>query len=269
MCTNAPITVPDHILIRLRSAKRAMALTGAGISAESGIPTFRAPGTGLWSQYSPEEFATPRGWRRNPRLVWGWYTHRRRLARAAQPNPGHRALARLADLYPEFTLVTQNVDSLHTRAGSRNVVELHGSLFRFKCSAEDTPVAYDDPLDGDPDAMAALERGETPEVPRCPRCGALVRPDVVWFEEVLPTDPYAAAEEAADRCDLCFVVGTSALVWPAAGLPLQAQRHGALLIEVNPETTDLTRRADLSLRGPAGIILPQLVAKISDRPQSD
>lgn len=268
MSANTPFSVPDDILARLRSAKRAMALTGAGISAESGIPTFRDPGTGLWSQYSPEEFATPRGWQRNPRLVWGWYTHRRRLARAAQPNAGHRALAHLADFYPNFTLVTQNVDSLHTRAGSRNVVELHGSLFRFKCSEEHTPVEYDDPLDGDPDAMAALEHGETPEVPRCPRCGALVRPDVVWFEEALPTGPYAAAEEAADQCDVCFVVGTSALVWPAASLPVQARERGALLIEVNPEPTDLTRRANLSLRGPAGVILPRLVEMISDQSRS-
>lgn len=265
MSGDTSFTVPDGVLAQLCGARRAMALTGAGISAESGIPTFRDPGIGLWSQYSPEEFATPRGWRRNPRLVWGWYTHRRRLARAAQPNAGHLALARLADLYPDFTLVTQNVDGLHVRAGSRGVVELHGSLFRFRCSAEDTPVSYDDPLDDDADAMAALERGEAPDVPCCPHCGALLRPDVVWFEEPLPLEPYAAAEAAASVCDICFVVGTSALVWPAAGLPLLARQHGALLIEVNPEPTDLTRRADLSLRGPAGSILPQLVALVESK----
>src|SRR5262249_50378653 len=150
-------------------------LTGAGISAESGIPTFRAPGTGLWSQYPVEDFATPRGWRRNPRLVWGWYTHRRRLARAAAPNPGHLALARLAEYYPDFTLITQNVDGLHERAGSREVIELHGNLTRFRCSIEQTPVQWTDSEDDDPTAMERLERGETPEVPTCPRCGSLLR----------------------------------------------------------------------------------------------
>lgn len=264
MSTESEDTVQPDILTRLRAARRAMALTGAGISAESGIPTFRAPGTGLWSQYTPEEFATPRGWRRNPKLVWGWYTHRRRLARRAEPNAGHRALAALADYYPEFTLVTQNVDGLHARAGSRDVLELHGSLFRFKCSADDTPIDYDDPEDGDPAAMEALERGEGPDVPVCPDCGALVRPDVVWFEEALPQEPYRRAEAAARACDVCFVVGTSALVWPAAGLPLAARSHGALLVDVNPEPTDLTRHADLSLRGPAGAVLPPLVKLIQE-----
>src|SRR5215472_5762440 len=155
MSADSTISVPPGMLTRLREARRAMALTGAGISAESGIPTFRDPGTGLWSQYSPEEFATPRGWRRNPKLVWGWYTHRRRLVRRAVPNAGHRALAALGRYYPEFTLVTQNVDGLHARAGSREVLELHGSLFRFKCSADDAPVDYDDPEDDDPAAMEA------------------------------------------------------------------------------------------------------------------
>jgi NAD-dependent deacetylase len=265
MSTDSSIAVPPALLLRLRTARRAMALTGAGISAESGIPTFRDPGEGLWSQYSPEDFATPRGWRRNPRLVWGWYTHRRRLAWRAQPNAGHVALAALADYYPEFTLVTQNVDGLHRRAGSRDVLELHGSLFRFKCSADGAPVDYDDPEDDDPAAMEALERGDGPEVPVCPRCGALVRPDVVWFEESLPEEPYRRAEAAACACDVCFIVGTSALVWPAAGLPLTARLCGAVLIEVNPEPTDVTARTDLSLRGPAGHILPQLVKLLEDR----
>jgi NAD-dependent deacetylase len=241
-----------------------VALTGAGISAESGIPTFRDPGNGLWSQYSPEDFATPRGWRHNPRLVWGWYTQRRRLALHAEPNAGHEALAALADYYAEFTLVTQNVDGLHTRAGSRDVLELHGSLFRFKCSADGAPVDYDDPEDDDSAAMDALERGEGPEVPTCPRCGALVRPNVVWFEEALAEEPYRRAEAAARACDVCFVVGTSALVWPAAGLAVTARSHGALLVEVNLEPTDLTGTIDLSLRGPAGKILPELVKLIQD-----
>jgi NAD-dependent deacetylase len=264
MSSESTIAVPPALLLCLRAARRAMALTGAGVSAESNIPTFRDPGKGLWSQYSPKDFATPRGWRRNPRLVWGWYTHRRRLARRAEPNAGHVALAVLADYYAEFTLVTQNVDGLHARAGSRDVLELHGSLFRFKCSADGAPVNYDDPEDDDPAAMEALERGEGPDVPPCPRCGALVRPDVVWFEEALPEEPYWRAEAAARACDVCFVVGTSALVWPAAGLPLAARSHGALLVEVNPEPTDLTAKTDLSLRGPAGLVLPQLVKLIQN-----
>ena len=264
MSAESAMAVPPDILKRLREARRAMVLTGAGISAESGLPTFRNPGTGLWSQYSPEDFATPRGWQRNPKLVWRWYAHRRRLVRRAEPNAGHRALAELASYYPELTLVTQNVDGLHARAGSPDVVELHGSLFRFKCSIEEIPVAYTDPDGGDLAAMEALERGEGPEVPLCPRCGALVRPDVVWFEEALPRGPYLRAQAAAEACDVCFVVGTSALVWPAAGLPLVAQAHGALLVEVNPEPTDLTARVDLALRGPAGVLLPQLVKMIRE-----
>lgn len=264
MSAASPLSVPPAILARLRAATRALALTGAGISAESGIPTFRDLGTGLWTQYSLEDFATPRGWRRNPQLVWGWYAHRRRLVQRVEPNAGHRALAALADFYPQFTLATQNVDGLHARAGSRDVLELHGSLFRFKCSADDDPVDYQDPGDADPASLEALERGDVPDVPACPRCGALVRPDVVWFEEALPEAPFRRAEEATRVCDVCFVVGTSALVWPAAGLPLMARSRGALLVEINPEATDLTDRADLSLRGPAGVILPELVKLIRE-----
>lgn len=250
------------ILARLRSAASALALTGAGISAESGIPTFRAPGTGLWSQYRIEDFATPGAWRRNPKLVWGWYTHRRRIARAAQPNPGHRALAALEAYYPDFTLATQNVDGLHTRAGSASVAELHGNIHRFRCTAEDVPIEWSDPEDDDPAAMERLERGEGPDVPACPRCGALLRPDVVWFEEPLPDEPYRIASMAAARAEVCFVVGTSALVYPAAALPGLARRAGALVVEVNPEPTELTPHADLSLRGPAGVILPALAGLI-------
>ncbi|HUY76203.1 MAG TPA: NAD-dependent deacylase [Ktedonobacterales bacterium] len=257
---NGPtLAIPDAMLARLRTARRALALTGAGVSAASGIPTFRAPGAGLWSQYSPSVFATPRGWARDPQLVWGWYTHRRRLALRAQPNAAHTALAALEAYYPTFTLVTQNVDGLHQRAGSQQVVELHGSLYRFRCSRENTPVDWRNPDDNDPAALAALERGETSPVPHCPTCDALLRPDVVWFEEALPEDAYAQAEVAARDCEVCLVVGTSALVWPAAGLPLLAADNDALLIEINPEATDLTRRADLSVRMAADVALPQLV----------
>lgn len=255
--------VSDDLLGRLRAAKSVMVLTGAGVSAGSGIPTFRAPGDGLWSKYSASDFASPEGWARNPQLVWGWYTHRRRIARRAQPNPAHLALAALEAYYPDVTLVTQNVDDLHQRAGSRNVIELHGSLFRFKCSREGTPVDWDDPDDENAAAFEALERGETPSVPRCPSCDALLRPDVVWFGEMLPPDAISRATSAARECDVCLVVGTSALVWPAAGLP-RARKRAAPLIEVNPEPTNLTRQADLAIRRDATLALPALVQLITE-----
>ncbi len=264
-----PIDLPDAVLSRLRAARSVLVLTGAGISAESGIPTFRAPGTGLWSQYRIEDFATPDAWRRNPQLVWSWYAHRRRLAQRAQPNAGHLALAELAAYYPDFTLVTQNVDGLHTRAGNKGVIELHGSLQRFRCSRDDRPVAYTDPDDNNPAALAALEAGELLDVPRCPDCGALVRPDIVWFGEALPLHDFARAEDAARACQVCFVVGTSAIVYPAAALPETARKAGALIVEINPEETELTPYADLSLRGPAGVVLPQLVARITQNAQED
>lgn len=254
-----PLSLPSDVLAGLRAATSIMALTGAGISAESGVPTFRAPGTGLWSQYRIEDFATPRAWNRDPKLVWGWYTHRRRLARRVQPNAGHQALAQLGAFHPRLTVVTQNVDGLHTRAGSRDVLELHGSLFRFRCSSEGISIPYDDPEDDDPEAMERLERGDGPAVPTCPQCGALLRPDIVWFEEPLPVDVLARAEEVARQCEVCLVIGTSAQVYPAAALPQTARRRGALIIEVNPEETELTSQAHLSLRGPAGLALPQLV----------
>lgn len=260
--SNAPLSLPPETLALLRQATSVMVLTGAGISAESGVPTFRAPGTGLWGQYRIEDFATPRAWRRDPKLVWGWYTHRRRLARRVQPNPGHLALARLGDFYPDFTVVTQNVDGLHTHAGSRRVVELHGSLFSFRCTSEDTTIPYDDPDDENPEAMERLERGEGPAVPTCPNCGALLRPDVVWFEEPLPADVLWRAQAAAEQCDICLVVGTSAQVYPASALPQTARRRGAFIVEVNPEETDLTSQSHLSLRGPAGLALPQLTTLI-------
>jgi NAD-dependent deacetylase len=256
--------IPQEALERLRAARSIFALTGAGVSAESGIPTFRAPGTGLWSQYRIADFATPDAWRRDSRLVWSWYSHRRRLARRMQPNPAHLALARLEQRSARFLLATQNVDGLHQRAGSDAVVELHGSLFRFRCSAEDTPVVWEDPEDDDPEALARLERGESLAPPPCPRCGAALRPDVVWFQESLPIAPWMAAEDAAASCDVCLVIGTSALVFPAANLPRIAQRQGAFLIEVNPEVTSMTQQADWSAQTQAGAALPALMRALED-----
>ncbi len=244
---NLPLESFDAGLIAaLRSARFVAALTGAGISAESGLATFRDAQTGLWARFDPRELATPSAFARNPQLVWDWYAWRRELAAAAEPNAGHLALAALERRVPEFALITQNVDGLHQRAGSRSVVELHGNIGRVKCSREGTLV-------GQWETSAHM-------VPRCARCGALLRPDVVWFEESLPEPALAAAEDAARRCRVLLVVGTSAEVYPAAGLPELARRSGALVVEVNPNPTTLSATADYVLRAAAGTVLPALLA---------
>lgn len=258
---NPKPTVSDVLLQRMRAARRVMVLTGAGISAESGLATFRDPETGYWSRFNPDELASRDGFVRDPRRVWAWYALRRQKMRAAAPNPGHYALARLQDIYPEVAVVTQNIDGLHARAGSRDVIELHGNLAHFRCFEEDIPVEYDEPADTAP--IRDDDRDSWPEVPRCPRCGGRLRPDVVWFGESLPGEQWNRAEDSALACDLCLVVGTSAMVYPAAVLPTMARRSGALLVEVNPEPTELTRTAALSLRGPAGEMLPWLVERIT------
>lgn len=256
---------PD-ILARLRTAWRVMALTGAGVSAESGVPTFRgADGAGFWGRYDPHELASRAGYEGNPQRGWAWYAMRRAQLRSVEPNPAHYALARLGAYYPEFALVTQNVDGLHERAGSHDVIELHGNLAHVKCLVEDTPIPYEEAPDTPVVTEEMMERGEWPEVPRCSQCGGLLRPDVVWFGEMLPAIAFARAEDAAKSCQVCFVVGTSAEVYPAASLPETARRRGALIVEVNPEATDLSRWADLSLRGPAGVILPALAEMITQK----
>jgi len=246
---DAPLDVIDtELIIALRNARFIAALTGAGISAESGLATFRDAQTGLWARFDPRELATPSAFARNPKLVWDWYAWRRELVAAAQPNAGHFALAELERRASDFMLITQNVDGLHQRAGSRKLVELHGNIGRVKCSREDTLV----------------ERWEAPagEVPRCAHCGAPLRPDVVWFEEMLPQHAVAAAEDAVRRCDVLLVVGTSAEVYPAAALPAHAQRSGAIVVEINPNTTALSAAADHVLRGAAGAVLPALIAAL-------
>lgn len=236
--------LPAELRAALRAAQRVVALTGAGISAESGLPTFRDAQTGLWAQYRPEDLATPSAFRHNPELVWNWYAWRRTLARQAEPNPGHRALAQFERLFPAFRLITQNVDGLHQRAGSAAVIELHGSLERAKCFDCGAPAEH------------WAEGGPVP--PRCARCGGRLRPDVVWFGEALPTAAITAAWTAAQSCQVFFSIGTSSLVEPAASLPGEAQRHGARLVEINPLPTPLSASADDVLRGPAGEILPAL-----------
>ena len=237
------------LIAALGDARFVAALTGAGISAESGLATFRDAQTGLWARYDPRELATPSAFARNPKLVWDWYAWRRERVAAARPNPGHFALVELERRTPDFLLITQNVDELHQRAGSRKLVELHGSIARVKCSREGTIV----------------ERWEARagEVPRCAHCGAPLRPDVVWFEEMLPERALAAAEDAARRCDVLLVVGTSAEVYPAAALPVLARRSGATVVEVNPNATSLSAAVDYVLRGAAGTVLPALVARLA------
>lgn len=236
---------PPALVELLRQAQRVAVLTGAGISAESGVPTFRDAQTGLWAQYEAEELATPHAFRRNPRLVWEWYAWRRELVSKAVPNAGHVALAQLARQVPSLTLITQNVDGLHQQAGSQRVIELHGNIHRSKCFA---------------DGRSVSSWPDTTEIPPpCPHCGAFLRPDVVWFGESLPPEALQTALTAAETCDLFLSVGTSALVQPAASLPLVARRHGATVAEINLEPTPLTGEVDVAWHGPAGQLLPALL----------
>jgi NAD-dependent deacetylase len=220
-------------------------LTGAGISAESGIPTFRGAG-GLWRQYRAEDLATPEAFARDPRLVWEWYDWRRCLISKAEPNAGHRALAELERRKRSFTLVTQNVDGLHDRAGSRSLLKLHGDIWWMRCTA----CGREEKDDRAP--LAVLP-------PQC-GCGGLLRPGVVWFGEPLPAQTWREAEEAARNAEVLLVVGTAAVVYPAAGLAPLAKSAGARVIELNPEETPLSAHVDCSLRGRSGELLPQLIA---------
>ena len=230
--------------LRLRAARRIVVLTGAGISAESGVPTFRGPG-GMWRRYRPEDLATPEAFARDPHLVWEWYAWRREIIGPLEPNAAHVSLVALESRTPEFLLATQNVDGLHAAAGSRHIVELHGTVWQLRC----TSCAY-----AREDRSVPL--AEVP--PRC-ACGALLRPGVVWFGEALPEEAVAASFEAARAADAVLVVGTSSLVYPAAALPQVARAAGAFVIEVNPEATPLTPLADVSLRGTAATLVPAIV----------
>lgn len=239
----------DPQLIRsIREADHIVMLTGAGVSKESGIPTFREAQTGLWAQYDPMELATPQAFGRNPQLVWEWYTWRRSLVAAAEPNPGHFAIVQIAALAPSFSLITQNVDGLHQRAGSRSVIELHGSIQRTKCAHEDNVVE------------TWTEDGSTP--PHCPRCGGLLRPDVVWFGETLPEKAIEDAWNATESADVFISVGTSGLVEPAASLPRIALSRDAVVAEINTMPTPLTIDAHYAIQGASGEILPDLVAQV-------
>jgi len=232
----------DSLTGLLRKTNRVAVLTGAGISAESGIPTFRGK-DGLWKKYRAEELATPEAFRQDPKLVWEWYNWRRGIIAPVEFNPGHKVLARWEKIFPDFALITQNIDGLHWKAGSKNIVELHGNIWKMRCTEEGTIVEnHDFPLKDIP--------------PHCPSCGALLRPHVVWFGETLSPSILQQAFTLSSRCEVMFVIGTSAFVQPAASLPLTAAEAGAKVVEINITRTPLTPYADFSPLGKAGEILP-------------
>jgi NAD-dependent deacetylase len=239
----------DRAAALLRPARRVAVLTGAGISAESGLATFRGAG-GLWEGHRVEEVATPRAFAQDPGMVWRFYHARRASLATVKPNPGHRALAALEQrLEPgAFTLITQNVDGLHQLAGSRNVLEIHGALRRVRCTGCDQ--------------VADRGTDTLPDLPSCAVCSALLRPDVVWFEEALPWDIWHKGEDAVQRCECLLVVGTSAVVYPAAGLIDTARLHGAAVIEVNLTPSAASGRVDVLLLGAAGTLLPELIQRL-------
>ena len=238
---------------RLAAAQRVVVFTGAGVSKESGIATFRDPGEGLWAQYDPMELATREAYVRDPAFVWSWYRDRFGKLAEARPNAGHVALAELERHVPSVIVVTQNIDGLHRRAGSSDVIELHGSADRFKCLGERHKGFTWDDISGSEEAP-----------PRCPQCGDLIRPDVVWFGESLPHEAITRAFEVARRCDVMLVVGTSGVVQPAASVPLVALQSAAFLIDVNPQPDELTSLAHVFLQGPGGEVLPLLVRAVAE-----
>lgn len=259
--------VPDNDIIRavaeaIEGFRLVVVASGAGTSKESGVPTFRDALEGLWADFDPEELATPQAFQRNPDLVWSWYMERYRKVQSVKPNPGHYAIASLEELYPQVTVLTQNVDGLHAVAGSTDVVELHGSIRRFKCFAacRGEPTRVD---------IAQLEVTEE-KAPLCPYCAtAKVRPDVVWFGELLPVAALERARALSEKCDVFVVVGTSGVVEPAASLPRIARAHGITVIEINPEETLVSRYADFCLRGPSGEMLPRLIQALRALRQGD
>lgn len=239
--------IPKELISRMKNVRRVVISTGAGVSAESGVPTFRGDG-GIWEKMSAQELASVDGFLKNPDLVWEWYQHRREIRNQVKPNRGHDAIAKLEKMYDYFTLITQNIDGLHFQAGSQNILELHGNISRNKCL--DCQANYEPEI--------SIEEG----LPRCD-CGGMIRPDVVWFGEMLPEEVLEKAFADSEACELFFSVGTSAIVQPAASLPMVASRTGAYVVEINIEETPLTTSVDLFLRGKSGELLPQILDELS------
>ena len=250
---------PPEAIEALRAAHHVVVFTGAGVSQESGIPTFRDAQIGLWERYNAEQLATMQAFKRDPGLVWGWYEYRRALVARSEPNTAHLAIAALACHVQKLTVVTQNVDDLHERAGTLDAIHLHGSLSLPRCAACSTP--YRDL----PDVMDEPEGGRQVMPPVCPVCGGYIRPGVVWFGETLRREDWDAAERAASTCDVLIAIGTSGLVQPAASLPQVAAGHAAYVIQVNPTATELDRMADVSIHDRAGVAMQDLVARLALR----
>ncbi len=242
------IEIPEGLIRILKNSKKVVALTGAGVSAESGVAVFRGAKDALFSKYKPEEIATPEAFRKNPGLVWEWYEMRRKKLKEVKPNPGHYALAKMEKIIDDFYIITQNVDGLHRQAGSEKVIELHGNIMNNKCFQNNHHI------------------GELPlsdEVPpKCPICGSYIRPDVVWFGEYLDPDKIALAEKLTEQCEVFFSIGTSSVVYPAAGLIPLAKECGATVVEINPEQTEKSYCPDYIFRYPSGKVLPYIVEKL-------
>lgn len=237
----------EKLLTLARQARRVAVLTGAGVSAESGVPTFRGE-NGIWRKMDPQELASLTAFMRNPELVWEWYNYRKKVVNEVQPNPGHFALVMMEKYYANFTLITQNVDDLHRRAGSENILELHGNITRSYCL--NCKTYYSD-----------IKVTEFPQAPRC-QCGGLIRPDVVWFGEMLPQREIKLAAEAARKSELFFSIGTTAEVQPAGSLPIEALENGAYVVEINPDPTVISDHVHECVRGKSGVILPKLIDAI-------
>ncbi|MBN2303825.1 MAG: NAD-dependent protein deacylase [Anaerolineae bacterium] len=241
---------------KLVTAQKLVVSTGAGVSQESGIPTFRDQDTGLWEEADPLLYASPIGWALQPREVWNWYHARRQEMQQAKPNPGHHALVALEQLVPQVVVITQNIDRLHHQAGSRDIVALHGDMYAYKCDQN----CQGDPTPVNPDAVTWTEETAPP---RCPYCETgKVRPDVVWFGEMLQRAHVERALNEARTCDVILVAGTAGKIPLSVALPAQARERGAFVIEVNPNESDVTPHAHVRLAGPSGIVLPKLVAAL-------
>jgi NAD-dependent deacetylase len=234
------------------ASKQLTVLTGAGVSKESGVPTFRDALNGLWAQYDPKRLATRFAFEHDPKLVWDFYEFRRTLMRPAKPNSAHLSLAALERRFPTMQIITQNIDDLHEQAGSQHVIRLHGNIWTNKCffDCQGSPTRVE---------ISTIELSPEDSPPPCPHCGRWVRPDVVWFGEMLPADQLEAASRIAVSCDVMLVVGTSGVVQPAANMPFLAKRHGARIIEFNPVESEITPIADVWLQAPAGESLPLVV----------